>query len=198
MLPIVRVPGRALMLPIVRVPGRALMLPIVRALQVSRKTLSAILNGRAGISPDMAIRLSLAFGTSAESWLNQQMQYDLSRRFTSQKRWDSRPSVVTMALAGRPRKHGTAREPHVRSRVNDLAGIPAPGTVVASPRKGGRNFQRRGYRERPYGVSSRISGIPSPSTSSHPKRTGAAMSGRNARSVPLHDGDQSCVAGQPQ
>lgn len=47
------------------------------ALGVSRKTLSAILNGRAGISPEMAIRLSRAFGTSAESWLNQQMQYDL-------------------------------------------------------------------------------------------------------------------------
>jgi len=47
------------------------------ALGVSRKTLSAILNGRAGISPEMAIRLSMAFGTSAESWLNQQTQYDL-------------------------------------------------------------------------------------------------------------------------
>lgn len=47
------------------------------ALDVSRKTLSAILNGRAGISPEMAVRLSIAFGTSAESWLNLQTQYDL-------------------------------------------------------------------------------------------------------------------------
>ena len=47
------------------------------ALGVSRKTLSAILNGRAGISPEMAVRLSMAFGTSAESWPNQQSQYDL-------------------------------------------------------------------------------------------------------------------------
>ena len=47
------------------------------ALGISRKTLSAILNGRAGISPEMAVRLSLAFGTSSESWLNQQSQYDL-------------------------------------------------------------------------------------------------------------------------
>lgn len=47
------------------------------ALGVSRKTLSMILNGRAGISPEMAIRLSMAFGTSAESWMNQQVQYDL-------------------------------------------------------------------------------------------------------------------------
>ena len=48
-----------------------------RALRVSRKTLSAILNGRAGISPEMAVRLSLAFETTAESWMNQQVQYDL-------------------------------------------------------------------------------------------------------------------------
>ncbi len=48
-----------------------------RSLGVSRKTLSAILNERAGISPEMAIRLSMAFDTTAESWLNQQIQYDL-------------------------------------------------------------------------------------------------------------------------
>ena len=47
------------------------------ALGVTRKTLSAILNGRSGISPEMAVRLSLAFGTSSESWLNQQSQYAL-------------------------------------------------------------------------------------------------------------------------
>lgn len=47
------------------------------ALGVSRKTLSAVLNGKAGISPEMAIRLSIAFDTSAESWLNQQSQYEL-------------------------------------------------------------------------------------------------------------------------
>jgi addiction module HigA family antidote len=47
------------------------------ALGVSRKTLSAILNGRAGISPEMAVRLSIAFDTTAESWLQQQLQYDL-------------------------------------------------------------------------------------------------------------------------
>lgn len=48
-----------------------------KALGVSRKTLSSILNGRAGISPEMAVRLSIAFETSSESWLNQQSQYDL-------------------------------------------------------------------------------------------------------------------------
>ena len=48
-----------------------------KALGVSRKTLSSIVNGKAGISPEMAVRLSIAFDTSSESWLNQQSQYDL-------------------------------------------------------------------------------------------------------------------------
>ena len=48
-----------------------------KALGVSRKTLSSIVNSRAGISPEMAMRLSIAFDTTAESWLNQQVQYDL-------------------------------------------------------------------------------------------------------------------------
>jgi addiction module HigA family antidote len=48
-----------------------------KALGVARKTLSAILNGRSGISPQMAIRLGKAFDTSPESWLTQQIQYDL-------------------------------------------------------------------------------------------------------------------------
>ena len=50
---------------------------MTKALGVSRKALSNILNGRAGISPEMAVRLSIAFDTTAESWMNQQVQYDL-------------------------------------------------------------------------------------------------------------------------
>lgn len=56
------------------------------ALGVSRNTLSAILNGRAGISAEMAIRLSIAFDTTAESWLQQQLQYDLWLAERSRKR----------------------------------------------------------------------------------------------------------------
>lgn len=48
-----------------------------RGLGVSRKALSQLLNGHAGISPEMAIRLSKAFGGSPESWLTQQMHFDL-------------------------------------------------------------------------------------------------------------------------
>ncbi len=47
------------------------------ALGVSRKTLSAVLNGRSGVSAEMAVRLSIAFNTSAEIWIKLQMQYDL-------------------------------------------------------------------------------------------------------------------------
>jgi len=46
-------------------------------LGVSRTSLSELLNGRRGISPEMAIRLSMAFGGSAESWITQQAQYDI-------------------------------------------------------------------------------------------------------------------------
>ena len=49
------------------------------ALGVTRKSMSELLNGHIGISPAMAVRLSLAFGGSAESWLIQQAQYDLWR-----------------------------------------------------------------------------------------------------------------------
>ena len=48
-----------------------------KGLGVSRKTLSAIINGRASISSEMAVRLSIAFDTSAETWLNQQIRFDL-------------------------------------------------------------------------------------------------------------------------
>jgi antitoxin HigA-1 len=48
-----------------------------KALGVSCKTLSNILKGRSRISPEMSIRLSIAFDTTPESWMNQQVQYDL-------------------------------------------------------------------------------------------------------------------------
>ena len=47
------------------------------ALGVTRKTLSTLLNGRAGISPEMALRLSKVFGRSPEGWLRLQLQFDL-------------------------------------------------------------------------------------------------------------------------
>lgn len=48
-------------------------------LSVSRKTLSLLRNGHAGASPEMAVRLSKAFGRTPEGWLQLQMQYDLAQ-----------------------------------------------------------------------------------------------------------------------
>jgi len=47
------------------------------ALGVTRKTLSTLLNGRSGISPEMALRLSKVFGRTPEGWLRLQLQFDL-------------------------------------------------------------------------------------------------------------------------
>lgn len=48
-------------------------------LGVTRKTLSEIVNARAGISPEMAVRLAKAFGSTARVWLDMQTAYELSR-----------------------------------------------------------------------------------------------------------------------
>jgi len=48
-------------------------------LGVARHTLSRVINGQAGISPEMAIRLEKAFGGSADSWLRMQAAYDLAQ-----------------------------------------------------------------------------------------------------------------------
>lgn len=74
-----------------------------KALGVSRQALNNVVNGKAGISPDMAIRLHKAFGGTAEAWLALQTAYDLAqarkrtrglsiRRFTV-KRNDQQESV---------------------------------------------------------------------------------------------------------
>jgi len=48
-----------------------------KGLGVTRKALSELVNGHSGVSPEMAIRLSKAFGSSPETWLRLQLQYDL-------------------------------------------------------------------------------------------------------------------------
>jgi addiction module HigA family antidote len=49
------------------------------ALGVTRTTLSELVNGKRGISPEMALRISQVFGGSAQSWIVQQAQYDLAQ-----------------------------------------------------------------------------------------------------------------------
>lgn len=50
-----------------------------KVLGVTRQALNNLVNGKSGISPEMAIRLSKAFGSSAETWLKMQLDYDLAR-----------------------------------------------------------------------------------------------------------------------
>jgi addiction module HigA family antidote len=49
-----------------------------KVLGVSRQALNNVLNGKSGISPEMAIRLTKAFGSTAETWLGMQLAYDLA------------------------------------------------------------------------------------------------------------------------
>jgi addiction module HigA family antidote len=50
-----------------------------KVLDVTRQTLTKIVNGKSGISPEMAIRLSKAFGSTPETWLRMQVAYDLAQ-----------------------------------------------------------------------------------------------------------------------
>jgi addiction module HigA family antidote len=77
--------------------------PVTKAashLRITRVTLSRVLNGKAGISASMAIRLAAALGTTPELWMSMQSQYDLWRA-----RKEKQPAVRRLAnvanVAGR-------------------------------------------------------------------------------------------------
>jgi addiction module HigA family antidote len=50
-----------------------------RVLGVSRQALNNLVNEKAGVSPEMAVRLAKAFGSTAETWVRMQAAYDLAR-----------------------------------------------------------------------------------------------------------------------
>jgi antitoxin HigA-1 len=60
---------------------------VAEALRVSRKTLSKIVNERGAVTPEMALRLSKAFNTTPELWMNLQQTYDLWHAAHSSKGW---------------------------------------------------------------------------------------------------------------
>jgi addiction module HigA family antidote len=74
--------------------GRITVSELAAKLGVSRVALSRLVNGRAAVSADMALRLGAALGTSAESWLQMQGAYDLWQ--ASKK---PRPKVERLRLA---------------------------------------------------------------------------------------------------
>jgi addiction module HigA family antidote len=63
-----------------------------RRLGVTRQALSALLNGRAGVSAEMAIRLEAGLGTSAEMWIGMQTAFDLWKA-----RQRPKPKVASLA-----------------------------------------------------------------------------------------------------
>ena len=60
---------------------------LAKTLEVTRKTVSKIVNERGSITPDMVLRLSRAFGTTPDLWLTLQGNYDLWRAVHDSKEW---------------------------------------------------------------------------------------------------------------
>ena len=65
------------------------------ALGVSRKTISKIVNERGDVTPDMALRLARAFGTTPELWINLQKNYDLWHASHDSKAWQKARIIPT-------------------------------------------------------------------------------------------------------
>lgn len=63
---------------------------------MTREALNNLVNGKAGISPEIAIRLDKAFGGTAEAWLGLQMAYDLAQARKGEK------TIAVRRLTGRP------------------------------------------------------------------------------------------------
>lgn len=76
-----------------------------KALGVSRPTLSKVINGKAAISPEMAVRLAKAFGSSTEAWLRMQLAYELAQV-------EKRASSIKVARVRFPRQRETGLRGH--------------------------------------------------------------------------------------
>jgi addiction module HigA family antidote len=63
-------------------------------LGVGRVTLSNVINEHTGISPEMAIRLSIALNTSSEMWMNMQISYDLWQARKKQKSIEKQVTII--------------------------------------------------------------------------------------------------------
>ncbi|MHA4736527.1 HigA family addiction module antitoxin [Dyadobacter sp. MSC1_007] len=74
---------------------------IANSLGITQKTLTDILNEHVGISPEMCVRLSEAFGTSAEFWMDVQANYDL---------WQAERTVERKSIKRFPLLQGGARQ----------------------------------------------------------------------------------------
>jgi len=73
---------------------------MAESLGVSRKTLSKIINERGAITPEMALRLSRAFDTTPDFWLNLQKNFDLWQAETESKEWEKVKPLSQKILHG--------------------------------------------------------------------------------------------------
>ena len=85
-------PGEILQDTVLRKGGGVTLTDFAKRLGVSRVALSRVVNGRASVSAELAIRIAAALRGSAESWLRLQLAYDL---FHAQKK--RRPKIVPLA-----------------------------------------------------------------------------------------------------
>jgi addiction module HigA family antidote len=70
-----------------------------KVLGVTRQALNNVVNGKSGISPNMAIRLAKAFGSTAETWLRMQLAYDLAAAFRNERKIKVRRQHVRRGLS---------------------------------------------------------------------------------------------------
>src|ERR1700757_246220 len=87
-------PGEVLADTVLREDGGITVTEFAKALGVSRVALSRVVNGRAAVSAELAIRLAAALGGSAESWLQMQAAHDLWRAAKGR-----RPKILPLKLA---------------------------------------------------------------------------------------------------
>ncbi|MCB0112205.1 MAG: HigA family addiction module antidote protein [Caldilineaceae bacterium] len=75
-------------------PMGASITDAAQAMGISRKTLSKVINGHGRVTPEMAVRLSIALGSSPESWLGHQAAYDLWEVEQHQDQLDVVPLLI--------------------------------------------------------------------------------------------------------
>ncbi len=122
-----------------------------KVIGTSRKTLSKIVNGRGSVTPEMALKLSKAFDTSPEFWLNLQRNYDLWEATQKSTDWQSINPLVksfgqisdisnslkkTILKGGHPPHH-----PHTNSPLSSNQSLPSPPAVTTSEKER-KSFKR--------------------------------------------------------
>jgi len=95
-----------------------------RILGVTRQALNNVVNGKSGISPEMAIRLTKAFGSTPETWLQVQLAYDLAQARKNERKIKVRR--VRLGRALEPATRGKVRLGAMRGRIRFLPGWDAP------------------------------------------------------------------------